>query len=233
MKNLAFHGLLRWKIIILILTTSLIHFYLKVGRMYFFYLGSERINRLMTHRREAHRATPHWKSQMKHSTSFIPSAGNEDQRRAKCARYNRGENATEGADWQSVCWSYWGWVHRIFQWHQTGWSCYAFGTKRNSISIVVFTAVCTSWCVCCLFTADESSAQYSDPQPSVTTKRETQKLQAKNEGTMFALSVFGMPTVLLINAFLFVEVSVKSWSNSLTKGFLGFAQLNPVVVSHI
>ena len=36
MENLAFHSLLRWKMIILpILTTSLIHFPLKVGRMYF------------------------------------------------------------------------------------------------------------------------------------------------------------------------------------------------------
>ena len=44
MKNLAFHGLLRWKMIILpILTISLIHFYLKGWENATFYLGSERV----------------------------------------------------------------------------------------------------------------------------------------------------------------------------------------------
>ena len=47
MKNLAFHSLLRWKMIALpILTTSLIHFLFKrLGECTFWELGSERVNR--------------------------------------------------------------------------------------------------------------------------------------------------------------------------------------------
>ena len=40
MKNLAFHSLLRWKIIVLaILTTSLIHFFIRGWENLFFELG--------------------------------------------------------------------------------------------------------------------------------------------------------------------------------------------------
>ena len=48
MKNLVFHSLLRWKIVILpILTTSYIHFLLrKVGRMYFLNLGVRGLSNL-------------------------------------------------------------------------------------------------------------------------------------------------------------------------------------------
>ena len=47
MKNLAFHSLLRWKVVTLpILTASLIHLSQEVGRMYFFGLGSDRVGQV-------------------------------------------------------------------------------------------------------------------------------------------------------------------------------------------
>ena len=58
MKNLAFHSLLRWKIILPVLAASLIHFSLKSWENVLFELGSERVESYEPDKRCPNRSAP-------------------------------------------------------------------------------------------------------------------------------------------------------------------------------